>query len=108
MNGVVISSTTKFYKGFDLVEEQDLTKDVQYSYDAYGRKESETVTDLVTGATVIVRFEYDSLHRLVRTINESVGIVETTIYDKADRDIEHQVSGSDGTVLSLLKLNRTM
>ena len=100
-NDQSLSVVTKRYQGFDLVEERYPTKAVHYTYDAFGRKIQEDVTDLLTNQTAVTRTHYDSLHRPIRIFHDAIGTEEQIAYDGADREIERKVFGSDGTLLSI-------
>ena len=101
VDGVSVSIATTVYRGSDVVEERDLTKAISYTYDAWGRRNSEAVTDLLTGQSLVSRTEYDALHRPVRIIHETLQTEERITYDVRDRELERRVLGSDGSLLSI-------
>lgn len=96
-----VSLVTKKYRGFDLIEENHPTKRIKYFYDTLGRKNAEEVTDLITNQVSTTSFYYDSLDRIIRTVNNDDGSEERVVYDSADRVIEKRVLGLDGSLLSI-------
>ena len=100
-DGITVSDVITTYRGFDPVEDRYQTKVVSYSYDEWGRRSSETITDNLTGQSIVTRTEYDSLHRPVRIVHETVGTEERITYDVMDREVERQVLGSDEALLSI-------
>jgi RHS repeat-associated protein len=101
VNKESVSLVTTKYRGSDIIEELHPTKAVRYTYDDYGRRNSETVTDLITNQSVVARIEYDTLHRPNHIIHETLQTEEWITYDAADREIERRVVGSDGSLLSI-------
>jgi len=95
-----LSTLTKTYNGFDLVEECFDTKKISYSYDLLGRKSEEVVTDLITNQSTTKQFEYDGLGRLTVIIDPEIEIRETKDYDEADRVIEQKLIGKGTLSLS--------
>ncbi len=95
-----LSTLTKTYNGFDLVEECFDTKKISYSYDALGRKSKEVVIDLITNKSTTKHLEYDGQGRLTVIRDLELETRETKGYDEADRVIEQKLIGEDTLSLS--------